>query len=527
MLCNLLFFFQNSAHAEMRQFALDDTVLQMSKPAHQNLTTGLAPGVGSRVTAPLLLFLGLLFIFIRISQKKAALPGPSFCLGIGPLISYGRFLWMGIGSASNYYNEKYGEIVRVWIHGEETLIISRSSAVNHVMKKWHYISRFGNKQALQCIGMNENGIIFNNNPSIWKQTRPYFAKALTGPGLQRTLAVSVESTRNHLEKLLGGNDTSTACVDILLFLRAITLDISNRLFLRVPLHEGEIVSKIQKYFDTWQTLLLKPDIFFKFKWIYKKYEKAAQDLQDAVEGLLLKKQQELREAEKLQDITDFATDLIFAQTHGELTADNVRQSMLEILIAGPDTMSVSIFFMLMLIAQHPEVEKKIVEEIQAVTGEREVQNSDLQQLKTVENFINESMRYQPVVDFTMRKALKDDVIDGYPVKKGTNIILNLGRMHKVEFFLKPNEFNLENFAQNVPHRYFQPFGCGPRSCVGKYIAMVMMKGILVTMLKRYTVHSHNGSTLENVKNNNDLSYHPNESHSLLRMIFTPRKQAEA
>lgn len=200
----------------------------------------------------------------------------------------------------------------------------------------------------------------------------------------------------------------------------------------------------------------------------------------------------------------------------------MNQCVLEMLIAAPDTMSVSVFFMLFLIAKHPSVEEAIMEEIQTVVGERDIRIDDIQKLKVVENFIYESMRYQPVVDLVMRKALEDDVIDGYPVKKGTNIILNIGRMHRLEFFPKPNEFTLENFAKNVPYRYFQPFGFGPRGCAGKYIAMVMMKVILVTLLRRFQVKALQGRSVENIQKKNDLSLHPDETSDLLEMIFTPR-----
>ena len=82
---------------------------------------------------------------------------------------------------------------------------------------------------------------------------------------------------------------------------------------------------------------------------------------------------------------------------------------------------------------------------------------DLPKLTYLEAVLKEAMRVKPVGPVVLRCAIDNDVIDGFPVPAGTQVIVNLARMHRRRVaFDQPNSFKPDRFLDRVSKHISMP-----------------------------------------------------------------------
>jgi len=108
----------------------------------------------------------------------------------------------------------------------------------------------------------------------------------------------------------------------------------------------------------------------------------------------------------------------------------------------------------------------------------------------------EAMRLYPPVPFERMSPIKPDVLpSGHKVDSSMKILIfiyALGRMRAVwgedasEF--KPERWLSETTSlRHEPSFKFLAFNAGPRSCIGKQLAMTLMKIVVVEILQNYDI----------------------------------------
>jgi cytochrome P450 len=184
--------------------------------------------------------------------------------------------------------------------------------------------------------------------------------------------------------------------------------------------------------------------------------------------------------------------------------DAVAGNVSTMLIAGEDTTAHSIAWLLHLLHQHPECLASAVAEAKHLAGDPANYTLEvMDEMVYLEACISESMRLKPVAPFMNVEAVQDTVIEDVTVPKGTMIMCLLRHDSVSEtHFENAQTFKPERWlsgAAAIDKRVSTPFGTGPRTCPGRYLALLEIKLAVAMLLSRFTVNklsTHDGKPVQ-------------------------------
>ena len=198
---------------------------------------------------------------------------------------------------------------------------------------------------------------------------------------------------------------------------------------------------------------------------------------------------------------------------GEISSAMTKDLCADMLIAGTDTSAQTVNWFLLLMANRPEIQAKVHEELDRVIG-RPSTGSEEASLPTVEDrtrlpyvfaCLAESMRYRTIGPLGLpHKASEDTEIGGYLVPAGTQVLGNIYSIHHdPRYWDSPNEFIPDRFLPQkdgsmspaLTSPAYLPFGTGHRRCPGRRFAETTVWLHITRMLHRLRFETPEGVPL--------------------------------
>jgi cytochrome P450 len=179
----------------------------------------------------------------------------------------------------------------------------------------------------------------------------------------------------------------------------------------------------------------------------------------------------------------------------------LRDEALTLLLAGHETTANALSWTFYLLATHPAVTDRLLEELQDVLAGRAPTMEDIPRLRYTDQVVSEALRLYPPAWIVPRRTVREDRLEtGVTLPGGAAVVLSPWSMHRdPEFYPDPDAFHpdrVEPAAREArpPYAYY-PFGGGNRRCIGEPFARMELALILATLLPRFRFDLQPGQTI--------------------------------
>jgi enediyne biosynthesis protein E7 len=200
-----------------------------------------------------------------------------------------------------------------------------------------------------------------------------------------------------------------------------------------------------------------------------------------------------RRRENREEYFDYVGMLMNArdkETGDAMQERELIDEVMTLVVAGHETTASALNWTWYLLSQHPDVEARLHAEIASVPAVSAPSLAQMEALAFTQQVINEALRLYPPGWLLSRRTLEPDVLSGFEIAAGTNVLLPLYLLHRHPRYWKdpdvfwPERFAPEHEAQR-PRFAYMPFAAGPRHCIGETFALYEMLMHLYKVARHY------------------------------------------
>ena len=414
-----------------------------------------------------------------MSKKLTELPHPKGSLILGHRSAFARNQLEFLTKCAN----EYGDIVPLLFGQTPACLLNHPDYIEQVLRKRELFVKRGDLLR-NILG---DGLVTAKGESWFRQRRlvqPVFHQKR----IANYAKVMVDYTESLLETWQDGEIR-----DIHGDMSSLTLDIVVKTIFNIDFNNieaktiGYALSESLDWIERRRKEIPVIGKLFSFSGNLR-FQKAMQDMDETIYKVIHQRRQD-------RDNGDLLSMLIQAEDEADGSSMNdkqLRDEVATLMIAGHETTANTLAWTWMLLSQHPQVQDKLLTELEEVLNGRSPSIEDIPHLRYTEMVIKEAMRLYPPVPFIPRKAAVDTEIDGYSIPAGCVLIMSQWVMHRhPRYFSEPLTFIPErwrdNFEKTLPRGVYFPFGDGPRICVGKSFALMEAVLLLATIAQKFQI----------------------------------------